>query len=250
MRATEAISNEDVSESGRPTAIASWRHTAGFIAIMVLTAAAGFMGQYRSTGTATPDAAQLASHGAAIPVYLTALAMDWLLFYFCWLGVHWHGGRLKALTGGRWATWRELASDVLVTLPFWLLWEAAAYGTHWLLGPSDAKSISALLPQSAIEVLLWIGLSITAGFCEEVAFRGYLQRQLHAVSGSVVVAIFGQAVIFGIAHGYQGFENVVVIVVLGVLYGALAAWRRNLRANMIAHGWSDLWEGWLKQVIG
>ncbi len=250
MHSSEAMSKEDASAQGRPQAIASWRHTAGFVGIMVLTAVAGFAGQHRSTDAATTGAGQLAGHGAAIPVYLAALVMDWLLFYFCWLGVRWHGGNLETLTGGRWKTWKQLVNDVVVTLPFWLLWELAAYGTHWLLGPSDAKSISALLPQSAIEVLLWIGVSITAGFCEEVAFRGYLQRQLHAASGSVVVAVLGQAAIFGIAHGYQGFENVVVIVVLGVLYGALAAWRRNLRANMIAHGWADFWEGWLKQVIG
>jgi len=41
----------------------------------------------------------------------------------------------------------------------------------------------------------------------------------------------------------------VVIIVLGVLYGALAAWRKNLRANMISHAWADVWEGWLKFVV-
>jgi len=40
-----------------------------------------------------------------------------------------------------------------------------------------------------------------------------------------------------------------VIVVLGILFGALAAWRRNLRANMIAHAWADVWEGWLKFLV-
>jgi hypothetical protein len=40
-----------------------------------------------------------------------------------------------------------------------------------------------------------------------------------------------------------------VISVLGVLYGMLAAWRRNLGANIIAHAWSDVWEGWFKFVV-
>ena len=40
-----------------------------------------------------------------------------------------------------------------------------------------------------------------------------------------------------------------VISALGVLDGALGAWRKNLRANMIAHAWSDVWEGWLKMVV-
>ena len=40
-----------------------------------------------------------------------------------------------------------------------------------------------------------------------------------------------------------------VISVLGILYGLLALWRGNLRANIISHAWSDIWEGWLKFLI-
>ena len=92
-------------------------------------------------------------------------------------------------------------------------------------------------------------VSVNAGFCEEIQSRGYLQLQLYSFSGSIVAAVLGQALVFGLGHSYQGWKQVIVISVLGVLYGALAAWRRNLRANMIAHAWADIWEGWLKSVI-
>ena len=64
-----------------------------------------------------------------------------------------------------------------------------------------------------------------------------------------MAAVIGQGVLFGLMHSYQGWKQVIVISALGVLYGALAAWRRNLRANIIAHAWSDVWEGWLKQLV-
>ena len=35
----------------------------------------------------------------------------------------------------------------------------------------------------------------------------------------------------------------IVITVLGVLYGLLALARRNLRPGMIAHAWSDVYGG-------
>jgi membrane protease YdiL (CAAX protease family) len=105
------------------------------------------------------------------------------------------------------------------------------------------------LPQTALENFLWILVSITAGFCEEIQSRGYLQQQLHALSGNVVVAVLAQALVFGLMHSYKGWKQVVVIAALGVLYGTLAAWRKNLRANMIAHAWSDVWEGWLRMVV-
>jgi hypothetical protein len=37
--------------------------------------------------------------------------------------------------------------------------------------------------------------------------------------------------------------------VLGILYGALEAGRRNLRINIVAHAFTDGWEGWLKFVV-
>jgi hypothetical protein len=76
-----------------------------------------------------------------------------------------------------------------------------------------------------------------------------LQRQFHALSGNLVVAVLGQGLVFGLFHSYQGWRNVVVITVLGVMFGALAAWRGNLRANIIVHSWADIWEGWLKFVV-
>ena len=82
-----------------------------------------------------------------------------------------------------------------------------------------------------------------------MVFRGYVQRQLHALSGSVVVAVLGQGLVFGLGHSYQGWKNTVVISVLGALYGALAAWRGNLRINIVTHAWTDVWEGWFKFMV-
>jgi membrane protease YdiL (CAAX protease family) len=163
--------------------------------------------------------------------------------------VHWRGGDFFDLAGGRWKSGQEFLKDVAIALPFWVVWELAARAVHWMLGPDHAKSVQPLLPQSFLEVAVWLAVCVTAGYCEEMIFRGYLQRQFLAMSGSVTVAVVGQALFFGIGHVYQGWKQVAIIVVLGVLYGALAAWRKDLRANIIAHTWSDVWEGWLKFLL-
>ena len=236
----------------RPSQIASWKHLVIFLAIMAALLLLGLYAQHAGGGNGTAanqGSGQLASHGYAIQIYLSALVMDWLLLYFCWVGVHRHGGKLWDLAGGRWSSWRDVFSDLAVALPFWGVWEGAAYGVHWILGPDNSKTVDSLLPKSLVEVLVWIATCITAGICEEMACRGYLQRQFHALTGNIAWAVVLQALVFGIAHGYQGWRNVVVISVLGVLYGALAAWRRNLRVNMISHAWSDIWGGWLKFLV-
>ena len=230
--------------------IASWWHLAGFLLIGAGVVAMGFLAQHApATGGGGDAAGQLANHSKAIPIYATAIFLDWALLYYCWAGVHRRGGNLATLSGGRWTTWKSVAVDVGIVLPFWAIWEGAAYGVHWLLGPSSAKSVDSLLPKSPLEILIWIATSITAGVCEEMVFRGYLQRQFNALSGNVAVGLLAQGLVFGLFHSYQGWKNVVVISVLGVLYGAMAAWRGNLRVNIVAHAWSDIWEGWLKFIV-
>ena len=230
-----------------PKQIASMRHFIGLLLIGAGVVGFGYFAQHGSAAGA--QSGQLAGHAVAIRIYLFAISLDWALFYYCWAGVHRHGGSLWSLAGARWSSWRSVGVDLAIALPFWLIWEGAAYAVSRLLGPSAAKSVDSLLPHSLLEVLVWTATCITAGVCEEMVFRGYLQIQLHAFTGSIATAVVAQGVIFGLFHAYQGWKHVTVICALGVLYGALASWRGNLRVNMVSHFWSDFWEGWLKFLV-
>jgi uncharacterized protein len=242
------------SSTSRPAPIASKPHLIGLLLLLFGIAAAGFFAQHHAAAPAsTAPAGQLADHSKAIHIYLVALFMDWALFYYCYAGVRRRGGTLASLSGGRWTSAKDVLTDVAIAIPFWALWEGAAYGVHYLLDvlnhTGTVAAVDSLLPKSLVEITLWILLCLTAGFCEEIAFRGYLQKQFHALSGSIAIAVVLQGIVFGIAHGYQGWKNVVVITVLGLLYGTLAAWRRDLRVNMISHAWSDAWGGWLEFIL-
>jgi len=247
-----ASGNETSSRISAPAKVASWGWLVGFLLIGAGVVAMGYRAQSApAVGGAGAASGQLANHNQAVPIYLMLLGMDWALLYYCWAGVHRLGGGLATLSGGRWKSGKSLAVDLAITLPFWALWEGAAYGVHRLLAlgaaaSGAAKTVDSLLPKSLAEILVWIAASLTAGICEEIAFRGFLQKQFHALTGNLAVAVAAQGVVFGLFHAYQGWRNVVVISVLGVLYGALAAWRGNLRVNIMSHAWTDVWEGWLK----
>ena len=109
------------------------------------------------------------------------------------------------------------------------------------------KAVENMLPRGGAEIAVWILLSLSAGFCEEVVYRGYLQRQLQALTGSGLAAVALQAVIFGVSHGYQGVRNVLFITVYGALFGALALWRRSLKPGMILHAWTDIFGGLIQK---
>ena len=84
-----------------------------------------------------------------------------------------------------------------------------------------------------------MAVSLTAGFCEELIYRGYLQRQFTALTHSVAGGIVLQAIAFALSHGYQGWRFVLLIAVLAAMLGLLANWRRSLRPGMIAHALQD-----------
>jgi len=226
-------------------------HTAGLVGILLATYAAGALWQSKAAAAAIPAPAP--EHRGVLGIYATAIFLDAALFYYVWVFTSKNGTPLRELIGGRWASAKDFFTDVAIAAPFWVVWEWAAEFVHWILGRSTAKSIDPMLPRAPAEIGLWILVCLTAGFCEEVVFRGYLQKQLEILYGSDAVAIAGQAVCFGIAHGYQGWKNVVVIVVLGALYGVLSRWRGSTRPGMIAHAWADFYGGlqmhWLPSLF-
>lgn len=226
--------------------VAPLRHTLIFLLIQAALAAGGAYMQHRpSTGTSMPPA-----HPAMTSIYIFMIFLEWALVYYVWVGTRQQKRvGLFDLVGGRWKSWKGVLLDLGVAVPFWFVWEAAARGMQAALGASHAKPIDALLPQGAMEIMLWCVLSMSAGVCEEIVFRGYFQKQFQALTGSIVLAVLAQAVVFGIGHAYQGTRQAVVITGLGVLYGVLAAWRKNLRPGMIAHAWSDVYGGWMFKLL-
>jgi membrane protease YdiL (CAAX protease family) len=133
-----------------------------------------------------------------------------------------------------------------LAIPFWLVCTGTARLIDRFLVGVNTATTPYQPPAGYSEVGLWILVSFAAGIGEEILFRGYLQRQFHAATGSLVAGVLLQGLLFGLIHAYQGWKQVMVIAPLGILYRALAAWRKNLRANMISHVWLDLFEGWIK----
>jgi len=96
---------------------------------------------------------------------------------------------------------------------------------------------------------VWFGVSLTAGFCEEIIFRGYLQRAVCRVSNSMLLGVLLSAVVFGAAHGYEGAARMVLIGIYGLMFGLLAWWRKSLRAGMMAHAWHDALSGTVLRML-
>lgn len=219
--------------------IAPWWHTALLVALFLWLAVSGALFQKQAQ-----EEPGLLQHRQVVPVYLSIMAIQWVLFVAVWKGgLARTGASVRELIGGRWASAKEVLIDCGLAVALWVLW--AAFRMMWIrwLGQGHAASIQTLLPQGPLETMLWIGVSITAGFCEEIVFRGYFHRQFEILTQSRWMALALQALLFGISHGYQGIEACLKITLVGALFGLCAIWRRSLRPGIVAHAWSDILGG-------
>jgi uncharacterized protein len=175
--------------------------------------------------------------------YLAAIIMEWLVLAFIWFGLRLRKQRLQVLLGESWGGPRRVWRDLLVAIGFLIVANIVlSLIAHWLKAAPNA-AVRNLLPHRRDELAVYFLLTVTAGICEEIIFRGYLQRQFSAWFNSPAVAVLLQGIVFGASHGYQGPKFMFIIVVYGVMFGILAHERRSLRPGMFAHFLQDFGTG-------
>lgn len=231
-------SAEQIARRGH-TMVANALH---LIVLVTIILAFSFYGSNRQNHVST-------AHGRLI-LYAGTIVWEWLMVGYIVLGIRRRGVGLRDLIRGRWSTPGEFFVDLGIAIGFWLaaLVILAAIGMLLGLGNANAAAeakakLGFMVPRTVGELALFIGVSATAGFCEEVIFRGYLQRQFAAITRSATAGLVLQAIIFGAGHGYQGGARMLLIAIYGAMFGALALARKSLRPGMIAHGLHDSVEG-------
>lgn len=183
-----------------------------------------------------PSVGRTPSH---VPSYLFVMVFEWLLTALIWWGVRQRGMHLTELIGGSWPSIRALLRDVGIAVLYLITANLVLALVGFLLKAAPSQGVRNILPNGPLEISLYLVLCVTAGFCEELIFRGYLQKQFAALTKSAAAGLILQGVMFGTAHGYQGPKYMCIIAVYGCLFGLLAYWRRSLRPGMTAHFLQD-----------
>jgi membrane protease YdiL (CAAX protease family) len=216
--------------------IAPLWHTLALVVFLLVFSLGGAKGQHTA-----------AKHAGLVYFYLVTMAFEWIVVaYIAWGLRRRRKRRLSDLIGGRWSTPEAALLDIATAVGFWIVSAGVLVGIASLMGLANPaktsemkKQIDFLIPHSTLETIVWLVVAATAGFCEEVIYRGYLQRQISALAGSVWLGILVQGVIFGASHGYEGRNRMVLIAVYGCMFGLLAHWRKSLRPGMMAHFMQD-----------
>jgi uncharacterized protein len=235
---TPAVAHFPAPESlARPRLIAPVWHTALYLAVFIGLVALG-------TWFAPPPIAGSVRMG----LYAVILASEWALLATVWWGLRLGGTSMRELIGERWHSAANFIRDLGIAVAFFVVSAALLALIGHLLHASPSAKVFALLPHNGRERLVWIFIAVSAGICEELTNRGYLQRQFAGLFASRVAGISAQAIVFGIAHLYQGWRMVILITLLGAMLGALAQWRRSLLPGVLEHSLQDLIGGLSRRV--
>lgn len=235
----------DTSKNDSNKLLASPKHTLGLMALILAITIAGAFNASRSGGGGHSSAP--ASSMQMISVFLFMIGLEWLWVFSIYKGMKNYAWSIWDFLDRKGFVPKQLAADVAFGALALVLIYVCSKGVHSVFDPvvatSDSNPILPSRPEGFVTVALWVCLSMSAGICEEIVFRGYLQRQLTALTGNAGIAIVAQAAIFGIGHAYEGVGPVIAIMVHGLVLGLLAHWRGNIRAGIVQHSAWDILAG-------
>jgi membrane protease YdiL (CAAX protease family) len=216
-----------------PAPLGSGRHLRRLLYITIGIA----IGMFLQARNASPT--PIASR---VPLYFMLIAVELVLAWFVTIGVKARGYRLVDIVGRPWRNLVDATVDVAVAAGTATLLRCSGPLLYYFLGRWGSNT-GFLLPKTFSESLAWIAVSLAAGFCEELVYRGYLQRQLWSLTRSLPLALILQAAIFACGHLYQGWKPALVTAIYGLIFGLVAAWRRSIIPGAIAHAVVDIMGG-------
>lgn len=117
-------------------------------------------------------------------------------------------------------------------LPDWM-----ATVEHWMRTLEDTaeKQVNTLLGVHSVGALIVniLIIGVLTGFCEEIFFRGTLQRVLGSHGVNIHVAVWAAAFIFSLLH-FQ-FFGFLPRLILGAFFGYILVWTGSIWASATAH---------------
>lgn len=108
---------------------------------------------------------------------------------------------------------------------------------------SDAP-VSEFLPRTRQELKWFFLLSISAGICEEILFRGFLTWYFEQFTATALAVVLS-SIVFGAAHSYQGWQGSFRAGVMGLILAVSYVLTGSLWVPILLHIGADMYAGTL-----
>jgi len=156
------------------------------------------------------------------------------------LGLGWAGGT------GFWigAALTSIACGLWIGQVLWIRRRPAS----WASIRTRLEPYRHLLPATDREWRWWVGLCLTAGTCEELAYRGFLMAYSGAHAGTLGAVAFS-SVAFALGHVYQGWKGILRTGASALILAGLYVLTGSLWAPMLFHFTGDLSAGLISRTV-
>jgi len=194
----------------------------------------------RALKTSTNPRRKVLSYRRILLVLWTAAIVAWITLrssvFFVWPSVRQTGPQTIGSSLG----WGLAAAFLGGSLVQFVLVRYSATAREKIL--RAFKAIAFILPVTQEERAWFALVSVTAGICEEVLYRGFLIRYLsngpwHA---GLWIALAIASISFGLAHGYQGLSGIIGTALLGAVMAEIFLASGSLWLSMALHAMLDL----------
>jgi membrane protease YdiL (CAAX protease family) len=177
---------------------------------------------------------------SATRLFVTLIAFNLVMALYAIWGFHLNGNSDRVFYSEDNSSSRPAGEDLAIggVLFICCLIVSVVFG---LMFPGGGRNYMPKLAKTDLDKLLGFVVSVVAPICEEVQFRGYILRQLDAITQNTGMAIVVQAVFFVMMHGSgQGVSGYLTRFIYGIAFGLIATWRKNLWPSITAHLLVDL----------
>lgn len=163
-------------------------------------------------------------------------------------------GSLRLITPHGWRLWGAIGLVLVLAMTYGRTVLRIARSKRQKRIKLANPQVEKLAPHTRSELGWWVALSLSAGFCEELIFRGYLLFAFQPMLGLWGAAAFS-VVVFAVAHAYQGRKGILGAGIVGGLLTLVVLISGSLLPAMALHALVDIGEGlvaWLvlRQVQG
>jgi membrane protease YdiL (CAAX protease family) len=190
--------------------------------------------------------------GARLAAYASSSLTEWLFATVAiavWIrqARDWDALGLAAPAGGQ--AWSALAVALVLggLLAAQSAMVSARAETHAQVRATMAPIVE-VLPADRSDLTGFLAMSVTAGICEELLFRGYLPWYLaHWLGGWGAQA--AALAVFGMAHISLGVAAAVKAFLRGAVFAGLYVWSGSLLPGMLLHTLVDATSGWMAYAV-
>jgi uncharacterized protein len=181
-----------------------------------------------------------------VRAYLFSMLQQWALAAACvWIWMR----------NGR--SWRDLGLSEPRGVGFWIAALVAVLAAGFLIRQGRAVAqdpelqaqvreklgrTEPLIPRSPREAAAFEALSLTAGVCEELLYRGFLTWYL-ACYVPLAAAYVAAPCVFGLGHAYQGPKGILLTACIGLAMSAVYFAGGSLWVPMAFHAFFDVHNG-------